>query len=346
MIRRRTRSAFTLVELLVVIAIIGVLVALLLPAIQSAREAARRTSCTNNMKQLTLGCLNYESSYQKFPYARKVDAWDAYTWTQLVLPYIEEQQIQDLYYDLFATSGSFSPGGEGGRKRDARIAHLESFYCPSDVTPVPNEMADENWATMRGNYRACVGSGDMYGNQVIGGDFGPWGRGAFGVIPFQGDPGFGADFTAGPPEQVELSQIVDGASNTLLISEGIAPGESPGWGGPIGEIVYGNMGGGLFNTTIAPNSGEPDRIWGPCPEDVNNFKYPAPCLTLGIPPRGEPAVSDGNYVAARSYHPGGVVMAKTDGSVHFAEDGIDLFVWRSLGTRDGDDLKKPSGPVF
>lgn len=349
--RRQSDKAFTLVELLVVIAIIGVLVALLLPAVQSAREAARRSSCMNNMKQLALGCLNYESTKGSLPYARKVDAWDSYTWTQLVLPFIEQQQVQDLYYDLFANSGNYRPGGEGGRKRDARMTPLPMFYCPSDVTPVANELADQNFSTLKGNYRACVGSGDMYGKRPIVGDKGPWGRGAFGVEPKQGDPGFGPQFTGGPPEQVELAQIEDGTTNTLLISEGIAPSEGnaagfDAWGGPMGEIVYGNMGGSLFTTTLTPNSGEADRPWGPCPDALGVTGYLEPCLTLGNSPWGQASTAANTYVAARSLHPGGVVNAMADGSIHFTSDDVDQFAWRASGTRAGDQLEQASGPVF
>src|SRR5688572_11157102 len=91
---------FTLVELLVVIAIIGILVALLLPAVQAAREAARRTSCINNIKNLSLACLEYENATGELPYGRKFDDWDAYTWTELILPYIEFQDVYNLYWTL------------------------------------------------------------------------------------------------------------------------------------------------------------------------------------------------------------------------------------------------------
>lgn len=335
--RRKTDGGFTLVELLVVIAIIGVLVALLLPAVQAAREAARRIACTNNMKQLALGCLNYESSKGKFPYSRKVDHWDAYTWTQQVLPFIEQQNVQDLYADLFATSGDFKPSG-GGDKHAARMSHLPAFYCPSDTSPTVNELGNETFATNRGNYRACTGSGDMYGKNPIGNaDLGPWGIGTFGVISKQGSSAFGAEFDNSSPEQTTFAKMEDGASNTMLISEGIVPGDTGEWGGPMGEIVYGNMGGSMFSTTTPPNSGEPDRLWGPCPQKAGNPDYPAPCLTLGNSPWSNPTgTARQTYVAARSYHVGGVVMAKADGSTHFTNDDVDLIVWRSLGTRSGD----------
>src|ERR1700720_3193606 len=87
------RRGFTLIELLVVIAIIAVLIAMLLPAVQAAREAARRIQCSNNLKQLGLGNLNFESVQKLYPYGRKYDMWDSFTWTEQVLPYIEEKVV-------------------------------------------------------------------------------------------------------------------------------------------------------------------------------------------------------------------------------------------------------------
>src|SRR4029450_2276930 len=87
----RNRAAFTLVELLVVIAIIGILVALVLPAIQAARESARRAACVNKIKNLATACLTYESAKKQLPFGRKYNFWDTYTWTECVLPYVEEQ---------------------------------------------------------------------------------------------------------------------------------------------------------------------------------------------------------------------------------------------------------------
>ncbi len=88
---------FTLVELLVVIAIIGILIALLLPAVQAARESARRLRCENSLRQLSLACMNYESANKMYPYGRKYDSWDTFTWTELILPQIEEKVVYSEY---------------------------------------------------------------------------------------------------------------------------------------------------------------------------------------------------------------------------------------------------------
>src|SRR5579864_9370087 len=85
-LRRGRREGFTLIELLVVITIIGILIGLLLPAINAARESARRATCANNLKQLAIGCLNFESAKKQLPYGRKYDIWDTFTWTELILP--------------------------------------------------------------------------------------------------------------------------------------------------------------------------------------------------------------------------------------------------------------------
>jgi prepilin-type N-terminal cleavage/methylation domain-containing protein len=182
---KRLPKAFTLVELLVVIAIIGILVALLLPAVQAAREAARRSMCTNNLKQLALGCVNFENTNGKLPYARKTDQWDAYTWTELTLPFIEQQAVYDLYWDIEeTTTASYRPAGiVDERKRRARETQIPAWYCPSDISPTGNELFSPTWGLWRGNYRGCVGSTDLYGSPLD--NVGPAGSGAFRVVPGQ-----------------------------------------------------------------------------------------------------------------------------------------------------------------
>ena len=162
--KQASNHGFTLVELLVVIAIIGILVALLLPAVQAAREAARRMQCSNNMKQLALGCHNHHDTYKQLPYARKYDIWDAYTWSQLVLPFVEQPAVYEGYWTLplrgyvRAYPGPLGPIGNDARLREARHAKLVVFYCPSDFQS-ENEINTASYGFIRANIRGCVGSG-------------------------------------------------------------------------------------------------------------------------------------------------------------------------------------------
>lgn len=328
--------AFTLVELLVVIAIIGILIALLLPAVQSAREAARRLQCSNNLKQLALACHTFENTHEYLPYGRKYDIWDSYTWTQLVLPQIEQQAVYDLYYTLpqrpFATTypGPNGPIGNDARLKQARESKIATYYCPSDNSPAPNEIDSQQYGFYRGNYTGCAGSGDMYG-EAVDTTSGPWGPGAFGVRHDQSyDDGQASVSTA-------MAMIKDGSSNTLLLSETIVPTVEPGWGGPMGETIYGNMGGALFSAAQTPNASAADEVYGPCPDALGDTSYGAPCVTIANHAWWGPAAA-GAHAAARSRHPGGVSAAMADGSVHFYADSIDLETWRGMGTRSGGEV--------
>ena len=337
---RAARSGFTLVELLVVIAIIALLVAMLLPAVNAAREAARRAQCTNSVKQLSLACLNHESARGEFPYGRKYDIWDTYTWTQLVLAHMEEAPVYDNYWTLGqkpfnrSTPGPNGPIGDDLRMRRARHAAVPSFYCPSDGTPIGNEMDTNAYGFLRGNYRGCTGSGDMYGLSLDN-TGGPWGLGIFGVLRGQSVDASATVATHG----CRIRKIKDGMSKTLLLSEGIVPIVS-GWGGAMGETIYGNMGGALFSANLTPNSSAADRLIGPCPRDVQDLQYPAPCLSLGGNAWWTPSALRA-HAAARSRHPGGAIASMADGSVFFATDGIDTSVWRGMGTRQGGEI--PTG---
>ena len=349
--RRASPRGFTLVELLVVIAIIGILVALLLPAVQAAREAARRSTCVNNIKNLSLACLNYESSKKELPYGRKFDYWDAYTWTQLILPYIEEQAVYDLYWTLpdpvysnhrqaggSLAASSYGPLADDPRMRQARHTQIPPFYCPSGRAPAANEMDTPGYGFWRGNYFGCVGAGDMYGNRIQFSDGPPpppitkgqW-KGAFAVKLHDPAPNPPPLYTP-----VRIKDFTDGTSNTLLISESLVP-TVPHWGGAIGETIYGNMGGALFSAYTTPNSSIEDRPNGPCPRDQQDYEYPAPCLSNGSTsgPSGARA-----YAAARSHHPGGVNVSLADASIRFVVDDVATNVWRAAGTRAWDESLK------
>jgi prepilin-type N-terminal cleavage/methylation domain-containing protein len=333
------RRGFTLIELLVVIAIIAILIGLLVPAVQKVREAAARIQCANNLKQLALACHSYHDGRKQLPYGRKFDNWDSYTWSELVLPYIEQNNVYKGYAFINVLDwqqfypGSNGPIGNNAAQRQARHTVIPTFLCPSDSGPNTNEIGTTDYGMVRGNYRACTGSGDMYGSRTDA-TAGPWGVGVFGVVPFQTTDPAGRIFnTTGPKTAgVKLTAITDGTSNTVLLSEALSPETSAGWGGPIGSILYGNMGGGLFTTTITPNSTSPDRPIGPCPQNQGITSYLAPCVSLGGNAWWTRSAV-GAYVGARSQHTGGVNMALADASVRFIADSIDLTTWRAMGTR-------------
>jgi prepilin-type N-terminal cleavage/methylation domain-containing protein/prepilin-type processing-associated H-X9-DG protein len=340
---RLARGAFTLIELLVVIAIIAVLIGLLLPAVQKVREAAALTKCKNNLKQIGTACHNYHDATGKLPYGRKFDNWDSYTWSELILPYIEQANVQAGYIYLNDPTwtqnypGQNGPIGNNAQQRTSRHTPIPMYLCPSEAGPYTGEIGTTDYGMVRGSYRACTATGDMYGSPTDG-TAGPWGIGVFGVVPFQTtDPGGKIFNTTGPKTAgLPLTSITDGTSNTAMVSEGITPATSSGWGGPLGSILYGNMGGGLYTHSLAPNSSSPDRPIGPCPLDQGITNYPAPCSSLGGNAWWTRSAV-GAHVAARSRHNLGVNVLFADGSVRWVSNSIDLALWRALGTRAGGE---------
>jgi prepilin-type N-terminal cleavage/methylation domain-containing protein len=341
--RQPPRPAFTLVELLVVIAIIGVLVALLLPAVQSARESSRRSKCQNNLKQWALGIHNHEAAFQKFPWGNKADVLDSYTWLHLTLPYVEQQAVFEQYQNLGApiTQTGDWPGAHGFGSTvpypQARTAVLQAQQCPSDRKHVMNEVNNTYYARARGNYRACAGSGDLYGNTPAGAPAGYIsGIGVFGVRQGQVFGGGGQAVL-----YCRLTEITDGSSNTVALSEGLKDCIDV-WS-TINDVTLGNMGGTFYSHFNTPNSSVADRPWGPCPVPQGDRGYKAPCTALGGPNR-PPGNHNNNqrtaHAAARSFHPSGVLVALADGSSRFVSNNISAATWRALATKDlGDTLE-------
>ena len=362
---RRTVGGFTLVELLVVITIIGMLVGMLLPAVNNAREQSRRAQCMNNLKQLSTACISYATANNdEMPYGRKYDVGNSYTWTELILPFIDSIGVYNAFYTLPQRTQTGStlqqsyPGPSGpygadpkGILSQGRQAKIAVFVCPSDAaSPLANALSDTSLGCYRGNYRGCVGSGDVYGNPVttqenlmINGGYAPdnaqranaWtgGLGIFGIKANQSfDPvGTGLPYTnvTVPTRGTMMSEITNGVSRTMMLSEGIMP-RTPAQAAPMGVMWLGNMGGALFSSALPPNSGAPDNLAnaGPCPQAANDNSYRPPCISTSNMSSFSASSGTGAFAGARSSHPGGVVVARADCSVTFVNQSIG-------GTKDG-----------
>lgn len=333
----RRRTGFTLVELLVVIAIIGILIALLLPAVQAAREAARRSQCSNNLKQIGLALHNYVDTAKAFPPARVRDERCSTTWTSnntnwaaRILAHMEQSALYD------AIDWTVWPGWNA--PNDAvRNQVVKGFLCPSDGGEGNVPWTDPSGARVTGgspnaayghtNYVGCIG--DDWQIRVRTRD----NHGLFFEMRY-----FNSGENAGA---VKFASIRDGTSNTVAVSECI-----------------------IGFPRLRINSTEPNP---PTPDDNG-------CPTSGTPYTGgdqqrgnswfrgyEPASmafttlmtpnsrlydcgeNSGNAaMTARSFHPGGVQCVFADGSGHFVSETIDWTVWRWLGNKaDGNPVQLP-----
>jgi prepilin-type N-terminal cleavage/methylation domain-containing protein len=309
----RLRRGFTLIELLVAIAIIGVLMALLLPAVQAAREAARRIQCSNNMRQIGLAMVNYHEALGTLPPGMKGWGWG--TWQTFVLPYIEQQPLFNAYNQLGDSRNDVTLSGLLGYMGAANLTvtqtRLNTLTCPSDSPNAPRGGVTSH------NYACNFGNTDIAQDVSIGGI-------AFGGAPFTD---IGADPTGRIKGQstVGFNRFLDGTANTLLAAE-IVEGQGNdlrgfSWYGPSST----------FTTYLGPNSKGSDIL-----EDVTYCLYPyganPPCATT-VTPGSLPAM-----MAARSRHSGGVSVVLGDGAVRFIKDSVTLPVWRSLSTTKGGEV--------
>jgi len=210
--RRRLSSAFTLIELLVVVAIIAILIALLLPAVQAPREAAKRIQCTNQLKQLALAVHNYESAYKRFPPGSITEGLccgtkSLTTWTISILPYLEQQSVYDRY--------NFRKFNEDAENKTVREMYMPAYVCPSDRNvnrlEKPESGPGAGLDYMPGSYRAVSGRMNPATNGYMDNSEGKdvpfhW----RGLLHHVGTPNFTAE---------KHSNIIDGTSNTIMIGE-------------------------------------------------------------------------------------------------------------------------------
>ena len=318
------RTGFTLVELLVVIAIIGVLVALLLPAVQAAREAARRTSCTNNLKQIGLGLQLRYSAHQQFPPGMSTDGGGtasrgptvpmSASWVAFVLPYVEQLGLENaIDWSLYHFNWPPGPGNNAGHN----VLHLSIplFQCPSDIQPEPARWGDvEHQTYARGNYVGNNGVGPMREWHWGPGHRSPWKRAG-------GQAAAGVFFIN---SWLSMAEIPDGTSQTAMVSEirtTNARTDDNKYMDGRGIMHYPE--GPMYQHNYTPNSLVPDQIrtsW---------------CVTVPESPciGAFPAWNTRKYiVTARSNHPGGVNLLVADGSVRIVSDSISLNIWQALST--------------
>ena len=212
----KNRGGFTLVELLVVIAIIGTLVGLLLPAVQQAREAARRSSCTNQTKQLALACLNYESTRKRLPSSNDRDNnSEGWSWIVMILPFLEES---NMYNGLSGTTNRFATGYSGAASLStngsivSRIL-LPQLVCPSSTLTNPRNASDEGALT---NYKACAGVSLVSSTVPQSTD-----SNGGGVMTMQTWQALPTGSTTGTVSLggIDLRQVGDGLSKTVMIAE-------------------------------------------------------------------------------------------------------------------------------
>jgi prepilin-type N-terminal cleavage/methylation domain-containing protein/prepilin-type processing-associated H-X9-DG protein len=321
---RSRRAAFTLIELLVVIAIIAVLIALLLPAVQSAREAARRAQCVNNLKQIGLAMHNYHDSVSCFPMSMGFDAPGfgypepvSYSGLSMLLPFLEQSvTYNSINYSIHRAD----PGNN-----TALATSVSSFVCPTDPQKnLPPGQAGENYHPNSGNTINYVwGVSD------------PWNFNTS-LPPFNG--------VFYPVSSTRVADITDGTSNTAGFSE-------MGLGDMSNAIATERT--DQFWTQTWPSTRE-QAI-----SDCQSF----PALNLsfqGLSTDGVPWLEGStsamyNHVntpnkrscifppgrimnTANSYHPGGVNLAMCDGSVRFVKESVGLPTWRALGSRNGGEV--------
>jgi prepilin-type N-terminal cleavage/methylation domain-containing protein len=349
----RKKSGFTLVELLVVIAIIGILVALLLPAIQAAREAARRTECGNNLKQLGLACHNFVDTYGHLPVGQPDDDNDNYAWGTYLLPFVEQQATMDtllqggagiVYYKtsnnnevhaaIIEIAGHALPGGHPTSNTDnynwytqVRNNHgnnaartvISGFICPSDVLP-----KTDNNGYGKSNYCASLGDDATW---ITAGK--SWGTPSRTLQSGMFRLAQNNDNT----HCVGLEEVTDGLSSTLMIGEvtesrrvritdtgkvfPIWAGGNNDWAGQWRICSWARLAGPVCRLNQTPNDADWDTDWMGTNCGPSDYSF-------------------------GSQHPGGAQFAVGDGSVTFVSDSIDGLLYSYLASgRDKQAVQIP-----
>jgi prepilin-type N-terminal cleavage/methylation domain-containing protein/prepilin-type processing-associated H-X9-DG protein len=332
--RYHQQSGFTLIELLVVIAIIGVLIALLLPAVQAAREAARRAQCVNNLKQIGLALHNYVESTGVLPFGQgpePTNTWNGWSSLAMLLPYLEQRNIYNsINFDMPDGSAPGAPANTTSQQ-----VRLGGFLCPSDTDRLTN-------AEGHTNYTACSGSKPNMNDGVTSGVFG----GMFGPGPYV-------------PDTIGLAAITDGTSNTAAFSERVKgigaynDGQGPDGMNPPGSVLrVDNLptdADGAYRVCFAQDPHAAGAIlsglfsvgtfWHIGTPYGTRYNHVMPPNTWSC--AGQHTDQAGGHTAS-SRHPGAVNVLFADGSVRSAKSTINVAVWRALGTKGAGEVVSAS----
>jgi len=347
-----TRRGFTLVELLVVIAIIGVLVALLLPAIQAAREAARRSSCTNNMKQLGLALQNYHSTRKTFPKGSTVSFPADFVVNANVslLPYLEQGNLESLYQ---RTEDDGDVAAWTYQETAVVSAVIPAFDCPS---------TDEENPKFHLGLAGRVSNGGLYGTTDYA-----YNRGSNDAFCFTN--ALPNVFAPNLPEVrrgvfdidmgLRIGQITDGSSNTMAMGEAsgsdrwlvckgagcdiidaddvdsTGENQTAWFGWIIGHVNTNSLGWGLLMTSNYACTWDPMNKFPVTETQVSLPESLVPGCRTGA---GITSSMDSSTSGFRSDHPGGCNFVYADGSVHFLSDSIDMVNYRALSTSQGEEI--------
>ncbi len=346
------RTGFTLIELLVVIAIIGILVALLLPAVQQAREAARRSQCKNNLKQIGLALHNYHDTHGVFPvtisWSRQNNWVGAFSSKVSMLPFLDRTPE---YNRINFSQGPYDPGANdlgfgswGADNANALSIRLPVFNCPSQPNEIQNGAANFTYAVNHGTSHHAPHN---TGNQAV-----TWNGDHNGFATFVGGDGSyggGGDLPPRCDQVVKIGKISDGASNTAAFSEFILykKGNTPdAWRTNTRTWAGGNNTSQVrqdclnkMNSDGSPQINGGDRVtmrgrswsWG-------WMGYGGAYNHTMMP--NEPAChsysddwAGGNLMSAQSAHTGGVQVLMGDGAVKFVSDNVAQQIWWAAGTR-------------